>query len=90
MQLDDINSFLQKKLKKEKLEKVQAVEAAKWFDEEGLLKDDPGRSGRILRKYPGEDILGPAKKKPLVHLSCPACPEKGFPQNRVKGKEHNN
>ena len=63
MLLDEINSFLQKKLKKEKLERVQAVEAAGWLDEEGLLKDDPNRPGRMLRKYLNEDITGARKEK---------------------------
>jgi hypothetical protein len=63
MSLEEINSYLQKRLKKEKLEKVQATEAARWLDEEGLLEDDPKRPGRILRKYLGKEVLGARKEK---------------------------
>lgn len=47
--VDKINEFLQDKLKKENKREVTAVEAAKWLDRAGLLKDSESRRGKPLR-----------------------------------------
>ena len=44
-----INSFLQERLESEALLKVRAVEAARWLDAAGLLKDSDTRRGKPLR-----------------------------------------
>ena len=47
--VDKINEFLQDKLKKDNKREVTAVEAAKWLDRAGLLKDSESRRGKPLR-----------------------------------------
>lgn len=44
-----INLFLQNRLKQHCLQYVEAVEAARWLDQEGLLSDSISRPGKPLR-----------------------------------------
>jgi hypothetical protein len=45
----EINAFLQRELRQRQLEEVAAVEAARWLDASGLLKDSSSRPGLPLR-----------------------------------------
>lgn len=45
----EINEFLQRELRPRQLGEVAAVEAARWLDASGLLKDSASRSGLPLR-----------------------------------------
>ena len=47
--LDRINEFIQNELVKRGLMEISVVEAARWLDNEGLLKDDDNFPGRNLR-----------------------------------------
>ncbi len=44
-----INNFIQQELKRRNFSYVSAVEAAKWLNREGLLKDSESRPGKPLR-----------------------------------------
>lgn len=46
-----INNFLQSQLKMRNLSAVDVVEAAKWLDARGILKDSHDRPGQPLRRY---------------------------------------
>jgi hypothetical protein len=46
----EINTFLQRELKRRQLDEVAAVEAARWLDSSGLLEDSASRPGLPLRK----------------------------------------
>lgn len=48
--IDRINEFLQNKLKQENIKEVTAVQAAKWLDRAGILKDSEHREGLPLRR----------------------------------------
>lgn len=61
---DSINEFLQSELSKRNLASVTAVEAAKWLDKAGLLKDSTDRPGKPLR-----DLLRAGKIKGAVQGS---------------------
>jgi hypothetical protein len=45
----EINAFLQQQMRQRQLEEVAAVEAARWLDANGLLKDSSSRPGLPLR-----------------------------------------
>ena len=47
----EINNFLQEQLKKYNLDSIAAVEAARWLDNAGILKDSDLRPGLPLRRY---------------------------------------
>ena len=47
--IEKINSFLQEKLRKEKLEEITVIRAADWLDEAELLNDNKQRPGSNLR-----------------------------------------
>lgn len=44
-----VNDFIQAELRKRKLDRVTAVEAAQWLDKAGILKDSASRPGKPLR-----------------------------------------
>jgi hypothetical protein len=48
--VDDINFYIQARLRRQGLDEVPAIEAATWLDEAGLLKDSGSRPGLPLRK----------------------------------------
>lgn len=48
--IDAINGWIQRELRRRKLERVPAVEAARWLDEKGSLQDSQNRPGLPLRK----------------------------------------
>ena len=59
MEIDAINVYLQQQLRIRGLDSATAVEAARWLDEAGLLKDSPHRPGLPLRNLlRGGRILG--------------------------------
>ena len=45
-----INSFLQRELRRQRMEEVTAVEAARWLHKADILKDSKSRPGLPLRK----------------------------------------
>jgi hypothetical protein len=47
--INKINQFLQTKLKKHYLLETTAIEANRWLEKEGLLKDSKSRKGKPLR-----------------------------------------
>jgi hypothetical protein len=47
--VDDINAVLQAELRRRRLDEVSAVEAARWLDAAGVLKDTDARPGLPLR-----------------------------------------
>ena len=47
---NQISRFVQVRLRAERLQSVTAVDAARWLDEAGLLKDSPMRPGKPLRE----------------------------------------
>jgi hypothetical protein len=47
--IDAINRHIQKQLRESGLERVSAVEAARWLDDAGLLRDSRQRRGKPLR-----------------------------------------
>ena len=54
-----INNFLQMELKRRGEREVAAVEAAKWLDHAGILRDSPMRPGKPLReRLRAGEILG--------------------------------
>jgi hypothetical protein len=58
-----INAFLQRKLKREQVSRVAAVEAAKWLDEAGLLVDR--KEGLPLRNLLRDgEITGSSQEPP--------------------------
>ncbi|MFX4263085.1 hypothetical protein ACOBQJ_12935 [Pelotomaculum propionicicum] len=61
----DVNSFLQKELIRRSLNRVNAVEAARWLDEAGILNDSIHRRGKPLRNLLREGkILGSVQEPP--------------------------
>lgn len=65
MKIDLINNFIQEELKKRNLFEVNAIEAGKWLDEAGILKDTPTRAGKPLR-----DLLRDKKIKNAFQRSA--------------------
>jgi len=57
MVCEEINRCIQQKLAEEKLEKVSAVDAAKWLDREDLLTDNQSRPGLPLRKMLRQGLI---------------------------------
>jgi hypothetical protein len=55
--LDSINRYIQRELRRRKLERVTAVEAAKWLNERGLLRDSPHRPGLPLRRLLRKELI---------------------------------
>jgi len=49
MDVEAINQFLQTELRRRQRDSVPAVEAARWLDGAGLLRDSEQRRGRPLR-----------------------------------------
>jgi hypothetical protein len=47
--VDDINAVLQAQLRRRRIDEVSAVEAARWLDAAGVLKDSAARPGLPLR-----------------------------------------
>ncbi len=47
--MDEINQFLQDRLKRSGCDSVGAVEASEWLDEAGLLHNSADRPGKPLR-----------------------------------------
>lgn len=59
MSIEEINNHIQNNLVLENLEKVSAVDAAKWLDVVGLLPDSKSRPGKPLRsRLRGGSIVG--------------------------------
>lgn len=50
MDISKINDFLQENLRRKGLYEVSAVEAARWLNQAGLLRDSLSRPGLPLRK----------------------------------------
>ena len=57
MQIEIINEFIQNQLILRTKEKVTAVEAARWLDEAGILKDSNQRPGKNLRDLLREGLI---------------------------------
>jgi len=57
MVCEEINRYIQQKLAEENLEKVSAVDAAKWLDRAGLLADSQSRPGLPLRKMLRQGLI---------------------------------
>lgn len=68
MDFEAINRFIQEKLLDLSLEKVKLTDAAKWLDEEGLLKDNPNHPGSPLRNIIETKIKGAKKDKSRWYL----------------------
>jgi hypothetical protein len=47
--INEINKYIQEQLVKRELFEVDAVKAAYWLDDAGILKDTPKRPGKPLR-----------------------------------------
>lgn len=50
MTIEEINNYIQSKLFAESIDRVSAVDAARWLDRAGLLKDSESRPGLPLRR----------------------------------------
>ncbi|NLY98667.1 MAG: very short patch repair endonuclease [Clostridiaceae bacterium] len=61
--IDEINLFIQDELAKLKLNKVGAVQAARWLDSTGLLKDSKNRPGLPLRRLLRDGKICEGKKE---------------------------
>jgi len=61
---EKINIFLQDKLKRENQREVTAIDANKWLEAVGLLKDNHQRPGSPLRKLLRSGRIRGAKQKP--------------------------
>lgn len=57
MVCDIINSYIQKRLAEENLEKVSAVDAARWLDMADILTDSKSRPGLPLRKMLRQGLI---------------------------------
>ncbi|MDW7729595.1 MAG: hypothetical protein SCJ94_06250 [Bacillota bacterium] len=69
MSVQEINACIQRKLAETGMEKASAIEAAKWLDNEGLLKDNPNRPGNALRKLLLTEVIsGAGKEKNLWYI----------------------
>jgi hypothetical protein len=60
----DINTFLQQELEGRRLYEVDALTAARWLHEEGLLKDSGARPGLPLRKKLRAGLIRGAEQRP--------------------------
>jgi hypothetical protein len=60
----EISAFLQNELKQRQRAEVEAVEAARWLDAAGLLKDRPERPGAPLRELLREGRIVGAEQRP--------------------------
>lgn len=59
-----INAHLQSRLLAESREEVNAVEAARWLDEQGLLADRNDRPGLPLRRLLRKGLIDGAEQRP--------------------------
>ena len=59
-----INTYLQAELVRRGKTAVTAVEAAKWLDEAGLLRDQPNRPGLPLRKMLRDGLISNSRQVP--------------------------
>jgi len=57
MSIAQINRYIQDKLISEGLDRVSAVDAAKWLDRAGLLADSETRPGLPLRNYLRDGLI---------------------------------
>lgn len=65
---DEIGRFLQAELRRRRLDEVEAVEAAKWLDEKGLLTDSNRARGKPLRdRLRGSRIAGGEQRPRTSH-----------------------
>jgi hypothetical protein len=62
--VDDINAALQTKLRQHRSDEVTAVEAARWLDAAGLLKDSDARPGLPLRNLLRAHRINGAVQRP--------------------------
>lgn len=61
--IDEINMFIQDKLAKLKLNKVNVIQAARWLDSAKLLKDSGSRPGQPLRRLLRDGKINGCKKE---------------------------
>ena len=59
-----ISEYLQIHLHNEGREDACAVEAAKWLDETGILKDRPSRRGQPLRRLHRKGLIAGQERRP--------------------------
>ncbi|OQX56567.1 MAG: hypothetical protein B5M53_00760 [Candidatus Cloacimonas sp. 4484_209] len=59
-----INRFIQEQLRKKGLYEVTAVEAARWLDSAGLLKDSKSHSGLRLRNLLRDKLIDGQRQEP--------------------------
>jgi len=57
MNVDNINEYIQRRLKQEGLTSIPAVTAAQWLEQEGLLQDSKGRKGKQLRELLRKNLI---------------------------------
>lgn len=60
----DISEFLQACLRRERLDEVTAVEAARWLDMAGVLTDSESRRGQPLRDMLRAGAITEAEQRP--------------------------
>ena len=93
-----ISEYLQIHLHNEGREDACAVEAAKWLDETGILKDRPSRRGQPLRRLLRKGLLrasSDARGIPvdvsgglisLIHLTIPSHESEFQPSNFLRSR----
>ena len=59
-----INDYLQRRLQRELRQEITAVDAAKWLDQSGLLRDRPQRPGLPLRNLLRAGLIQCAEQRP--------------------------
>ncbi len=64
IEVEAINRYLQRELKQRDEPEVAAVEAARWLDEAGLLRDSSSRPGLPLRKLVRQERLAGQAQEP--------------------------
>jgi hypothetical protein len=57
MDIEKINQLIQDRMAQEGIVFIKAVEAAKWLDEAGLLKDSMTRKGKPLRDLLRQELI---------------------------------
>ena len=63
-QVQDFNRFVQDELRRQKLDEVSAVDAARWLDRAGVLCDSASRPAFPLRDLLRDDMIAGADQRP--------------------------